>query len=136
MDQHSLLQLLVEGPQDKVVIFVGVRDRLKGFAVSQSHDGYLNGKELGDILDASMRGTAMSLVNAGRPNMTITVDEINEESVGELLTFFMFATAYAGELLSVDAFNQPGVEYGKNMTRKLLGENMREVSDKNFIVRL
>lgn len=48
----------------------------------------------------------------------------------------MFATAYAGELLSVDAFNQPGVEYGKNMTRKLLGENMREVSDKNFIVRL
>ena len=68
--------------------------------------------------------------------MTITVDEINEESVGELLTFFMFATAYAGELLSVDAFNQPGVEYGKNMTRKLLGENMREVSDKNFIVRL
>lgn len=136
VDQHSLLQLLVEGPQDKVVIFVGVRDRLKGFAVSQSHDGYLNGKELGDILDASMRGTAMSLVNAGRPNMTITVDEINEESVGELLTFFMFATAYAGELLSVDAFNQPGVEYGKNMTRKLLGENMREVSDKNFIVRL
>ena len=136
VDQHSLLQLLVEGPKDKVVMFVGIKERLKGFAVSQSHAGYLSGKELGDILDASMQGTALSLLREDRPSMTITVDELNEEGIGELLTFFMFATAYAGELLNVNTFDQPGVEYGKKMTRSLLGGNQSKLPDKNFIVRL
>ena len=54
-------------------------------------------------------------------NFTITLPEVNEETIGELLMYFMYETAFAGALLNVDTFNQPGVEEGKKATFAMLG---------------
>ncbi|MCL2375212.1 MAG: glucose-6-phosphate isomerase, partial [Firmicutes bacterium] len=69
---------------------------------------------------------------AGRPNFTIILPEVNAGTVGGLLMYFMYQTAFAGALLNIDTYNQPGVEEGKKATFALLGrkgyeEKMTEI---------
>jgi glucose-6-phosphate isomerase len=66
--------------------------------------------------------TAYALTKSGHVNYTITLPEVNPFTVGELLYMFEVATAFTGELLGIDAFDQPGVEEGKNATYALLGK--------------
>src|SRR5438552_7825321 len=76
---------------------------------------------MADLFHAEKQATEMALTEAGRPNATITVDRINEECLGELLMFSQYFTAYAGEFYDIDAFDQPGVEYGKKLTFAMMG---------------
>ncbi|HJQ09958.1 MAG TPA: glucose-6-phosphate isomerase [Gemmatimonadaceae bacterium] len=125
-DQHAQVQLFMEGPADKTVTFVGVRQRgtdLKipsGFA-DVKELGYLGGHSLGELIDIEQRATAGALARRGRPNMTVTLDRVDPANVGELMIFLEIATAYAGQLYEIDAFNQPGVELGKQFAYALLG---------------
>ena len=82
---------------------------------------YLGGHRLGELLDIERRATAGALARRGRPNMTLLMDEVGPFQVGELLMLLEIATAYAGQLYGVDAFNQPGVELGKQFTYAMLG---------------
>lgn len=125
-DQHSQVQLFMEGPKDKVVTFVTVGDR--GGDVTIPHGfskvkelGYLGGHSLGELIDVEQKATAGALAKRGRPNLTIALDRVDEENVGALIMLLELATAYAGELYGVDAFNQPGVELGKQFAYALLG---------------
>lgn len=121
-DQHSQAQLYMEGPHDKVITFLSVENFGKNVmipSVDKSH--YLSGRSLNELLKAEEQGTRAALTKAERPNLTITVDEISETSVGELFFFFEMATAYMGELLSINAFDQPGVELAKIYTHALMG---------------
>lgn len=125
-DQHSQVQLFMEGPTDKVVTFVGVKDR--GIDVSIPHGfkevtelGYLGGHSLGELIDVEQRATAGALAKRGRPNLTIELERVDEWHVGGFIMLLELATAYAGELYGVDAFNQPGVELGKHFAYALLG---------------
>ena len=76
---------------------------------------------MADLFRAEKQATEIALTEAGRPNATITVDRINAEALGELIMFSQYFTAYAGEFYDIDAFDQPGVEYGKKLTFAMMG---------------
>jgi len=128
-DQHSQLQLYQEGPHDKVIVFIGVEDkgvRCPVPAVPIEAIAHLGNRDLGELLDAEMRATAFALTKAQRPNMTITMPSVTERTLGELLMFFMMQTALAGELLKVNAFDQPGVEASKKAAHALMGRKGKD----------
>jgi glucose-6-phosphate isomerase len=83
--------------------------------------GYLGGHSLGELIDIEQRATAGALARRGRPNMAIRIDRVDERHVGGLMMILELATAYAGELYGIDAFNQPGVELGKQFAYAMLG---------------
>jgi glucose-6-phosphate isomerase len=121
-DQHSQAQLYMEGPYDKVITFLSVQDFGRKTLIPRvDKDHYLGGRTLNELLKAEEQGTRSALTRAERPNLTVTVDEISETTVGELFFFFEMATAYMGELLNINAFDQPGVELAKVYTHALMG---------------
>jgi glucose-6-phosphate isomerase len=125
-DQHAQVQLFMEGPADKTVTFVAVKERAAdvkipaGFPDSKEL-GYLTGHSLAELIDIEQRATAGALAKRARPNMTIHLDRVDAAHVGQLMMFLEIATAYAGQLYGIDAFNQPGVELGKQFAYALLG---------------
>jgi glucose-6-phosphate isomerase len=123
-DQHSQIQLYMEGPEDKVLQFLTVREPLKDMElnadVSAGSIDYLKGKSLQQLFLAEHAATATALARAGRPNYTIEIDTITEENVGALFYLFEFATAIAGEFWNINAFDQPGVEEGKRLTYAMM----------------
>ncbi len=119
-DQHSQVQLYIEGPHDKVITFLSV-DKFGTELKIPSYDKHpLGGKNLGQLLKAEENATRDALANEGRPNLTVSVPEVNARSVGELLFLFELATAYSGEFFDINAYDQPGVELGKVLTHKYL----------------
>ena len=82
--------------------------------------GFLNGKKLSQIIDASYTGTSESLAKNSRPNVTIEIPKVDARHLGMLFMLFEFQVALLGLLYKVDAFDQPGVEEGKLITKKLL----------------
>jgi len=133
-DQHSQLQLFLEGPQDKVVVFIGAEQYRRDVEIPEwvgSEEAIfqtLGGKSLGKLLQAEQKATALALARAGRPSITLTLPEINPRHVGELLMLLQCTTAIAGGLYGVNPFDQPGVELGKRYTWGLMG---REGFDKD-----
>ncbi len=123
-DQHSQLQLFAEGPNDKLIIFIAVKDFEKNIKipVSDNHKkiNFLKGKTFEDLLSAEQKGTAQALTENSRPNCTIKIDKISAKNLGELFVLFECATAFLGEFLEINAFDQPGVERSKILTRKVL----------------
>jgi glucose-6-phosphate isomerase len=127
-DQHSQIQLYAEGPADKAVVFVSVKKPARELDIPAAYPdypsfGYLGGHGIGELLDAERRGTEIALASAGRPSATIEMPEINAADVGALIFLWELATAYAGRLYNVDAFDQPGVEAGKRAACALLGRS-------------
>jgi glucose-6-phosphate isomerase len=127
-DQHSKVQLFMEGPGDKTVTFIGVEEGATDVTIPKLHAdvpelAYLGGHHLGELLDIERRATAGALARRGRPNMTLTLERVDPFHVGALFMFLELATAYAGRLYGVNAFDQPGVELGKQFTYAMLGRS-------------
>jgi len=124
-DQHSQIQLYNEGPTNKWFIFLRVlkhkNDIKLGSHLPEELD-FLNHKKLNQVIDASLQGTVGSLAKNKRPNVTIEIPTISAESVGMLFMLFEIQIALLGLMYKVNAFNQPGVEEGKKITKKLLSE--------------
>ena len=125
-DQHSQVQLFMEGPMDKVVIFVAVKDPGDPVHIPALYGeipelGYLGGHTLAGLLDAEQRATAEALRQAGWPNMTIELERVDPPALGALFMLFQIATVYAGALFGVNPLDQPRVELGKQLTYRLLG---------------
>jgi glucose-6-phosphate isomerase len=125
-DQHSQVQLFIDGPRDKVVVFVAVADPgepvpIPGLHAEIDELSYLGGHTLAELLDAERRATTEALRQRGRPSMTIEIPAVDAASVGALIMLFQAATVYAGALYGVDPLDQPGVELGKKLTYGLLG---------------
>ncbi|MBN1778198.1 MAG: glucose-6-phosphate isomerase [Clostridiales bacterium] len=135
-DQHSQLQLYTEGPFDKVITFLKVENFRNEVPIPHGCESFpnvafLGGKTLNQLLDAELKGTEFALCQAGRMNQTIVLPEVSAYTVGQLLYFFEMATAYMGELLDINAFNQPGVENSKVASFAVLGNtNERKYADK------
>ena len=123
-DQHSLLQLFAEGPFDKVIFFVRLKDpgaELKIPAASELPEfSFLFEKGLFELESAEAEGTRRALAEAGRPSLTLWLERPDEENLGELYQFLMWQTAILGELYQVNAFDQLGVELAKKYARELL----------------
>lgn len=125
-DQHAQVQLFMEGPADKTVTFVAVKERSTDVKIPAAFSdvkelGYLAGHSLSELIDIEQRATAGALARRARPNMTIHLDRVDAAHVGQLMMLLEIATAYAGQLYGIDAFNQPGVELGKQFAYALLG---------------
>lgn len=135
VDQHSQLQLWIEGPHDKVVIFLRVDNYdtdIKIPDVFKDKEGlnYLSGHTLSELIKAEEEATELALARAGRPNMAITVPRIDAYHMGQLFHFFELVTAFTGFLYGVNPFNQPGVEEGKNLTYGIMGREGFETKKK------
>jgi glucose-6-phosphate isomerase len=125
-DQHSQLQLYAEGPDDKVITFLGVGEFAHTVTIPAPGPeaealSYLGGHSLAELLWAEQKSTAWALAQNGRPSLTITLPKVSAQSVGALIFMLEMATALAGELYNVDAFDQPGVELSKKATYALMG---------------
>ncbi|MFC6717147.1 glucose-6-phosphate isomerase [Natrialbaceae archaeon GCM10025810] len=122
-DQHSQLQLYRAGPRDKLVTFVAPREREDRDIPTAEADAlsYLGDASLGELLEAEFEATEASLAAAGRPNVRIELERVDEYELGGLLYGLEAACVLAGELYGVNAFDQPAVEWAKKATRGLLG---------------
>ena len=122
-DQHSQIQLFMEGPHDKLITFLGVENfGNEGPTIDEPFPSfeYLKGTKLGTILNAELKATSTALAKQGHPNMTVMMDQANAYSMGELFMLYEVACAYCGALMEVNPFNQPGVELGKKLTKEIL----------------
>lgn len=122
-DQHSQIQLYNEGPNNKLIIFIEVENFESQVYIPRTNLealNYMSGKTLNQLIKSELTGTKYSLTKENRPNQTIVLNSIDEEAIGGLLYLFEVQVALLGELYRVDAFNQPGVEAGKIMAKKIL----------------
>lgn len=125
-DQHSQVQLYMEGPFDKTITFLAVRKWGTDLVIPQVYPdvgslSYLGDHTLGELLDAERVATTNALTRHGRMNMTIELPEISAHSLGQLFMMLQIATVYAGGFYGVNPLDQPGVELGKQLTYGLMG---------------
>ncbi len=119
-DQHSQLQLYNDGPNDKLIIFMEVEKLGSEIMIPDCPVEYLKGVSFNKLIATEKRGTQQSLTKNNRPNITIKIDEVCAYTMGELFMFFEGSIAFLGELYEIDAFDQPGVELSKQLTREML----------------
>jgi glucose-6-phosphate isomerase len=125
-DQHSQVQLYMEGPFDKTITFLIEGDRGGDMAIPELYAdvaelGYLGGHTLGELLRVEMLATEAALAARGRMSMTIEIPAVDARSIGELFMLLQIATVYAGGFYGVDPLDQPGVELGKQLTYGIMG---------------
>lgn len=136
-DQHSQIQLYVEGPNDKVIVFLEVGQFPKEVPIpdvfpEQEKISYLSGHSLNRLIQVEKEGTELALTQAQRPNCTIQIEQITPHALGQLVLLFEIQTAFAGGLYRVNAFDQPGVEEGKKYTNAVLGKPGSREDQKRF----
>jgi glucose-6-phosphate isomerase len=125
-DQHSQVQLYMEGPNDKVITFLEVLEPRREVALPAEFGGkpeidYLAGKTLGALLGAEKRATEAALTKSGRPNLTLQLPRVSAHGLGQVIYLLEVATVFAGGLLRINPLDQPGVELGKELTFGLMG---------------
>lgn len=127
VDQHSQLQLYLNGPKDKFYTLVFGPAAGKGPLIdpklaTEPDFSYLVGRTMGDLLDAEQRATAATLVRNGCPVRILRLQKVDEAALGAMMMHYMLETIIAADLLGVDPFDQPAVEEGKMLARQYLGE--------------
>ncbi len=127
-DQHSQVQLYVEGPYDKLINFMAVERYAQEGTIPPAYTdlegvSYLGGHSFQELIQAEQQGTAIALSEAGQPNITHIIPELNAFTFGQMVMLFEMQTAIAGLLYNINAFDQPGVEAGKVNTYALLGRS-------------
>lgn len=138
-DQHSQVQLYVEGPYDKVITFLEVGNFRSEVTIPDGCEAFpdvnfLCGHTLGELINTELHATRYALTQHGRANFTICLDKVDEYHIGALLYLMQMQTAYAGELLNINTYNQPGVEGGKNATYALFGRKGYEETAEAMLV--
>ena len=139
-DQHSQIQLFNEGPNNKIINFIRVKNFNTTLEIPKIFEytgiGYLGGKTVNYLLDAEADATKVALTDYKRPNVTITLDKIDAYHIGQLLYMLEVQTAIIGELYNIDTYNQPGVEQAKNYTYALMGrvgyEDSRQILEQKM----
>ena len=124
-DQHSQVQLYREGPNDKVFMFLEVEEFDTDITIPTGMGvdaiSYLEGQSMSTLLNAEKRATEFALLDSVRPNLTIKFPKVDAHHIGEFIALWQIATAYAGRMLNIDAYDQPAVETGKKATFGLMG---------------
>jgi glucose-6-phosphate isomerase len=125
-DQHAQLQLFLEGPNDKFTLLLRVEKpvpdlHVAEFEYEQFDAGFLKGKTLSQVINSQLAGTAQALAERSRPSAVLSLPRIDASILGELLLGLELATTYAGFAWGVNPYDQPSVELGKAISRKMLG---------------
>ncbi|KKB96794.1 Glucose-6-phosphate isomerase [Candidatus Arcanobacter lacustris] len=125
IDQHSQLQLYLDGPKDKLFTLI-TNENLKNTGSKievPSHLrelSFLSGKTIGDLMAAEQQATLESLINNRSPVRNITIKNIDEETLGALAMNFILETHIFAKLVDIDPYGQPAVEAGKIRTKELI----------------
>jgi len=127
-DQHSQLQLYAEGPYNKLITFLQVKNPSENIKIPQppkQMDGqsYLGGHNLAELMEYEARGTQFALTKAGRSNMSIIFPEVNPFTIGQLFFLLEVQTFFTGSLYNVNPMVQPGVEASKQYTYGMMGRS-------------
>lgn len=121
VDQHSFLQLIIEGPLNKTVTFMHIehsRDELMIPKLSLpflEKSDFVNGESFNTLINAQCQATMQSVLESGVNVDEITWECINEESVGQMVMYYELLTSAAGALFEINTYDQPGVEHGKKI---------------------
>ncbi len=122
LDQHSQMQLYLDGRKDKFFSFI-ILDHQDKLSIGNDINpelAYLNGKTLGDLINAEQRATIETLCNRKRPVRVICLQTLTAETFGMLTMHLMLETIITAHLLGVNPYDQPAVEAGKVLTRKIM----------------
>jgi len=130
-DQHSQVQLYAEGPNNKIFTFIGVDKFRTACPIPKSLPelkpvSYLSGNTMERLLNEELNATEFALAKSERPSIRLQLDKVTAENIGGLFFLLEAATAFAGGLYGIDAFDQPGVEEGKKATAALMGRGLPE----------
>ncbi len=119
VDQHSFLQLVIEGPKDKTVTFITVEDFENELVipdVSLKHiekTDFINGERFNTLINAQADATRASLLQSGISVDSIVIEKIEEVNIGSMIIYYELLTSLVGAMFKVNTYNQPGVELGK-----------------------
>ena len=131
-DQHSQMQLFMEGPVNKCLFLLEIGRFHRDYPLKNPWDGQilqiLSPHTLGELMHAEFHGTCKALREKNRPFIHLTLPQIDEKTLGGLILFFESLTVLIGDSLQVNPFNQPGVEAAKQYTLSYL-EKMDSLSD-------
>ena len=122
-DNHSLLQLYLDGPKKNFYTFFNVKEKKSDLIKNKdvlNHKGYLKNKSLFEILECQRKATQKVFETKKIPFRVLEVINRSEEALGELFCFFMLETILLGNALKVNTFDQPSVELIKKQTKKFL----------------
>jgi glucose-6-phosphate isomerase len=130
-DQHSLLQLFLDGPRDKLLLFLKTDQfaQAASLGTEKSDDAalsYLCGKTAETILQAEREATQAALCENGRPNATLSLGKINAFELGQLYQVMMNVMPYMGIFEDINPYDQPAVQRIKDYTGALLGRKANE----------
>lgn len=120
VDQHSQLQLYLDGPKDKFFTLLTPKWEGQGDPICSHLIPELKGKSMGDLFAAEQKATYETLIRHSCPTRLISFDRIDESTLGALMMHFMIETILTSYLIGVDAFDQPAVEEGKRLAREYL----------------
>ena len=140
-DLHSMGQYIQDGRRDLFETVIKINKQRSDIVVKEDPmdlDGlnYLAGKSMNEINEKALLGTVIAHYDGNAPSIILSIDEINERNIGELIYFFEKACGISGYLLGVNPFNQPGVEeYKKNMFA-LLGKPGYEEKQKEIMAKM
>ena len=128
VDQHSQLQLYLDGPRDKQFTILTLKRDGRGpvvdaaLAIGLGQD-YLAGRSIGDLVGAMQSATVDTLVGNGLPVRRLMAEQLDERTLGALLMHLMLETLFAADLMGVNPFGQPAVEEGKVLARQYLADS-------------
>ena len=128
VDQHSQVQLYLGGPDDKLYNLITSKNQHPGpKALAEACDipelSWLQGRSIGELVAAEAIATFTALKENARPVRHIEMEDVTGHSVGYILMHFMLETIIAAGLMNIDAFDQPAVEQGKIIAKKLMSES-------------
>jgi glucose-6-phosphate isomerase len=133
-DQHSQVQLYREGPNDKLFTFLQVINFDNNIKIGPAPDcapelGFLAGKDLSMLLTSEKKATEYALLQSKRPCLTILFPQVNAYTVGQFIYLYEVTTSFAGALFSIDPYDQPAVELGKQVSSALMGKSGNEYEE-------
>ena len=123
-DHHSLLQLYLDGPQDKIFYIFSfkkyIKRKINTKGILENKEKFLNKKNLEDIKNAQKNALIKVFKNKKIPYRNFELRNVNELVLGELFSYFILETILIGKLIEINPYNQPAVELVKTITKKLL----------------
>lgn len=127
VDQHSQLQLFLDGPHDKLITFLSFAkhdrgDAIPAFDAAEDSLHYMKNRKTGDLIHCQQQATIHTLKSKGVPVRELIFDELNEFALGQMLMYFMMETVLTADLMGVNAYDQPAVEEGKVLARECMAK--------------
>lgn len=124
-DQHSQIQLYIEGPHDKVLTFIKINRFPTDLSIPALHSEYkelqfLENSSLTELLNAECEATQLALTRKQRPNCCFELDSLTPYLLGQLYYSYQVQTVVTGALFNINPFDQPGVEDGKKATKAIM----------------